>query len=315
MILNKFSFHLKSFIKVAQCSNLWVSFKTEILSVFIINKDKKNEFIQSNKLRYLKMQYSSLLNTYDDRETDKGNYKAYGSNIIWIMWWQGENSMPPIVRACYNSVLKYKDISTKVVIITQNNYSDYVDIPNFILDKVNRHVISITHLSDIIRMSLLARHGGLWLDSTIYVTNKIPAKLVTGEFFSLSSPTESWYVSKCKWTGFAIGGFNPVFSFSKELFTNHWNKFNSFIDYYFIDYVMRLYFDNNEDFRKIVKKNTINTPLLYFLQENLSSVYNEEDMQKICRNNIFSKLTWKGNLIERDENGNKTFYGHIVNDL
>ena len=77
---------------------------------------------------------------------------------------------------------------------------------------------------------------------------------------------------------------------------------------------MRLYFDNNEDFRKIVKKNTIDTPLLYYLQENLSSAYNEDEMQKICRNNIFSKLTWKGNLIERDENGNKTFYGYIVNE-
>lgn len=82
MKLNRFSYHLKSFIKVAQCSNLWVSFKTEILSVFIINKDKKNEFIQSNKLRYLKMQYSSLLNTFDDREADKGNYKAYGATLF-----------------------------------------------------------------------------------------------------------------------------------------------------------------------------------------------------------------------------------------
>lgn len=313
MKLCKLIGHIRSFMNVAKCSNVWVSFQTEIISVFIFNKEKKNEYIQQKKLHYLYRQYSTLLADFVVRDNEHTNRRDVGSNIIWIMWWQGINCFPPIVRACYNSVIKNKDSSTKLILITEDNYSKYVDIPDYILDKVKRGIISFTHLSDIIRMSLLAKYGGLWLDSTIYVTNKISVKLVTGEFFSLSSPVDNWYVSKCKWSSFAIGGYSSVFSFATELFKVHWKSFDTFIDYYTIDYIIRLYYDNNDNFRDIVLKNTIDTPLLYYLQDNLSEEYKKDEILNICRNNIFSKLTWKGNFKVKDLNNKITFYGYIVN--
>ena len=42
-----------------------------------------------------------------------------------------------------------------------------------IRQKVDNGVITLTHLSDIIRMALLAKYGGFWIDSTVFVTKPI----------------------------------------------------------------------------------------------------------------------------------------------
>ena len=59
---------------------------------------------------------------------------------VWICWWQGEESMPDIVKACYRSVLMHAD-RHPVRLITEHNYRDYVTIPTFILEKQQKREI------------------------------------------------------------------------------------------------------------------------------------------------------------------------------
>lgn len=47
---------------------------------------------------------------------------------IWIMWWQGEDKMPPIVKCCYNSVLRNKG-KHPVYLLSENSYRQYIEIP------------------------------------------------------------------------------------------------------------------------------------------------------------------------------------------
>lgn len=47
-----------------------------------------------------------------------------------------------------------------VHIVGSNNVHNYNKLEQRILDKVKSKAISLTHLSDIIRMNLLAEHGG-----------------------------------------------------------------------------------------------------------------------------------------------------------
>lgn len=54
---------------------------------------------------------------------------------IWVMWWQGESGMPEIVKMCYNSI-KANAGSHPVVLITRENYKDYVKLPEFIEEKI-----------------------------------------------------------------------------------------------------------------------------------------------------------------------------------
>ena len=45
---------------------------------------------------------------------------------IWVMWWQGENKMPEVVKICYASILKNAG-SHPVNLITNCNYEKYLD--------------------------------------------------------------------------------------------------------------------------------------------------------------------------------------------
>ena len=43
--------------------------------------------------------------------------------------------MPPVVRSCYKSVLKNAE-KHPVILITENNITEYVDIPQYIYEKI-----------------------------------------------------------------------------------------------------------------------------------------------------------------------------------
>ena len=87
---------------------------------------------------------------------------------IWACWWQGENAMPDIVKACYNAMHRFSD-GHPVILITEKNYKDYVNMPDYIIRKQQSGEIDLTHFSDILRMMLLAQHGGIWMDSTLLI--------------------------------------------------------------------------------------------------------------------------------------------------
>ena len=140
-VIKKIKEHVSSFNDVRRCSNIVVAFKTEILSVFIKDLQKKQHFIQGTKLKYLKQQYGYLVEKYCDKKKVLDRQP-----VIWIMWWQGYSNMPPIVKACFESVKKHISENVKVILLTKDNYSDYVDIPDYIIDKVEKKIISLSSL-------------------------------------------------------------------------------------------------------------------------------------------------------------------------
>lgn len=87
---------------------------------------------------------------------------------IWVFWWQGELAMPPVIKECYKSILRNCNGRT-VVLLDQNNFKDYITLPDYILRKFYEGVISKTHFSDILRVGLLKEYGGMWIDAAIFV--------------------------------------------------------------------------------------------------------------------------------------------------
>ena len=85
---------------------------------------------------------------------------------VFVFWWQGLDGAPDIVKSCIASMRRHIG-SHPLVVITRDNVWDYVDIPEYIYEKVERKIITQTQISDIQRIALLERYGGLWLDATI----------------------------------------------------------------------------------------------------------------------------------------------------
>ena len=116
---------------------------------------------ENSILKYLEHEYGVLIDSFKEKSEKELASRKY----IWTMWWQGTDKMPPIVNACYDRMLKL--FSDDLILITEDNYTEWVELPDYIIKKYNDGLISTTHLSDIIRVELLKRYGGAWVDATI----------------------------------------------------------------------------------------------------------------------------------------------------
>lgn len=199
------------------------------------------------------------------------------SKKIWVMWWQGYNSAPSVVKS---NIVRMKNIfgSNNVILITKSNFKSYTNISPIIQDKFYKNKITFTSWSDIVRFNLLKNHGGVWVDSTVVLSKKIlDERILEKEFFSLCSSDEYQFVSNGSWTGWMIGGicqlglFNYVNTFYEEYFKKH----NSIIDYYIVDYVIYHYFLNNDYLRELINNEKRSWKNYEFMNHLFSNDINE----------------------------------------
>ena len=109
-------------------------------------------------------------------------YFSQNEKIIWQYWGQGydKDNVPELVRICMASVDKYASDCT-IIRLSDLNITQYIDLPSVFVKK--REKIPLSHFSDILRCFLLAQYGGLWLDVSVLLTNKLPDRLFEQKFF------------------------------------------------------------------------------------------------------------------------------------
>lgn len=93
----------------------------------------------------------------------------------------GWNPQPPLVDSCFESMRK--NLSQDVIILDDKTLFDYIDLPDFIIEKRKNGQIETAHFMDIARIELLYKYGGYWLDSTGFVTGPIPSWITDTDFF------------------------------------------------------------------------------------------------------------------------------------
>lgn len=103
------------------------------------------------------------------KKTSKFGQDSQIPKTIWTYWNNAE--LTPVVRKCIDTWKKYNPDYT-VIIITPDNLRDYID---FDVKKV-RFNDSAARESDIIRLNVLAKYGGVWCDASIMMTRPFDFK-------------------------------------------------------------------------------------------------------------------------------------------
>jgi hypothetical protein len=111
---------------------------------------------------------------------------------IWQMWLQGNEKVPPLVRKCLNSVLKYAANRPRAIMNMQD-VNDTVELPGFIYDKYAKGIICPAHFSDLVRLCLLEQYGGTWIDATVFLTDALPERILEDHFFAFRAATDNIY--------------------------------------------------------------------------------------------------------------------------
>ncbi len=232
---------------------------------------------------------------------------------IWTCWWQGEKSMPEIVKACYNSI-KIHAGTHPVILITENNYAQYIEIPDYIIRKRQNGTLDLTHFSDILRMLLLQRHGGIWLDCTVLIPSKKLNEFINSKtvFWSCHHLPIYYNISKGGWTSFflACGRNNILPSFIADMHLCYWKTHNKLIDYLLLDYTFAIARKYLSEIHQMIE----NIPITKMgpLGKCLNDEYSDEKWEEFCTKYDFHKLTYKIPLSLTSPNGRKTFYAHIM---
>ena len=131
----------------------------------------------------LEKKYRKCLEQFDEAYNHELAHQF--SNKVWVCWFQGMEHEPELVRKCFES-LKQNLTDREIVLITEKNLKEYVDFPDYILRKWEKGEITHTHMTDLLRLELLIRHGGMWIDATVLCTEKeekIPSYFFNSELF------------------------------------------------------------------------------------------------------------------------------------
>lgn len=262
--------------------------------------------------RYIKLNFASVLNKYKDDVYPES--QSFDNRKIWVCWLQGEANMPEIVRTCYNSV-KANANGREVVLITNENVEKYISIPKFIKDKVNNGKMSRTHFADYIRISLLKNYGGLWIDATVLVTDKINVDCKLPFFSIKQKPDSIHFVSQYRWAVWILGCSPQIgkilFDCLENLFKAYLNKHSLFIDFFLFDYFLAVMYDEIPLVKKLVDNFPYNNPNAYELGNLLNKEFNEDAFLQLKNNNTFHKLSWKQPYFMHTADDKPTFYSVI----
>lgn len=279
----------------------------------VLRKLKLNHAVKS----YERFKYNSIIHWLDKqygKEADKAiaeytdRCKIQEDSPIWIFWWQGEKTMPPIVKSCYKSVLKNAE-KHPVILITENNIKDYVDIPQYIYTKIKEKKMTFTHFSDILRENLLYKHGGIWMDATIYMTAPFSQEMYKYEYYSVKGAFEEW-----EWTGFfqAAGKGNLFAKTVSHLFNCYWKEHDCLISYLLIDCFLAIARKHSSVIDQMINDLPQKDSSIFMLNDlHLDEPYNENTFEKLKEKSNINKLSYKYPHSE-ESGGMKTFWGYLV---
>lgn len=121
--------------------------------------------------------------------------------VVWTLWLQGWDSAPPLVQACLTS-WESRNPTWTVRALTSETLGDYLDLAA-IYPMVDLSAVPAASLSDMVRVALLAEHGGVWVDSTVFCVRPLDGWLddYTGSgFFAFARPgpdrmVSSWFLA------------------------------------------------------------------------------------------------------------------------
>jgi len=262
-------------------------------------------------LNWLLKKYNGFIQSYKEQFSSAPPSGQCIPKKIWICWWDGTEAMPQIVKTCYNSVLFYAS-DFEVTVVTKYNFTDFISIPVHILDKLNAKKITLTHLSDIIRMSLLYHYGGLWLDSTVLLTNTINVDNIS--FFTVRMDYGSNNVSKNRWTGNCIGASpkNVFFLLIFDFFCNYWTEFDEMLSYHLIDYSIALAYNSFSAVKKMFDVVVENNKNYMLLRKYLNNEFDPLMYKEIIQGTNFHKFSWKEKYHTKTSGNKRTFYGYIT---
>lgn len=316
----RFYIRLKSFVEeFGICSAVSILLPQIMVKLIRLDLFRNAMFVKKHSAirKFIEYNYSKVI--LADRECELSTEEkilTFNISPIWVCWWQGESNMPPIVDICYKNIIKHAG-SHPVILITELNYLEYVDVPDYVLEKLATREISITFFSDLLRVSLLTSYGGIWMDATLFITKNLDCIVSNSSFFSIKNISYSKeFVTQYRWGGFFLVT-NKVnfrlFRNARRFLLEYIKEHNILLDYLLMNYCFDFQFDNDDSLKQILEDVSSTNPDLHSLRGILNEKFNKELYERMLERTHVFKLSYKGVFSQKTSVGDLTFYGYLMN--
>ena len=185
------------------------------------------------------------------------NLEHKRSKIIWFCWLQGMKLAPELVLVCYKSLKRHLP-DREIIFIDAENWNDYIELPEYVVRKWEKGRIPAANFSDMLRLELLIKYGGTWIDSTVLCTglndnhneneklsriseleNKAKQYLDADLFLFQYTPEgttkgisiSNWFITSCT--------NNEVLMVLRDMLYAYWKDYDCTLDYY----IFHLFFE------------------------------------------------------------------------
>lgn len=258
------------------------------------------------------------------RSKELGNKSPYQGDLeglhIWSCWLQGWDKAPELAKACLAS-LKRNLPDVQIVEIDGENYTEWVELPEYVVEKYRRGRIPHALFSDMLRLQLLAEHGGVWIDSTVLYTgpSKFPLKgdlhpsweeIINADLFvfQYTKPGHRWSGNISNWFIASKKG-NPFIITLRDMLFAYWRDYDVTLEYYichlFFGVVAKLYPEQIEKMPYGWSVPSIT------LGAHLGEKFNEKKWQQFTSQVHWHKMTYrKEEELRKDP---KNYYSYIIN--
>ena len=236
------------------------------------------------------------------------------SKKIWFCWLQGLENAPEVVKVCYNSLVHgewFRVNGYEVIVIDENNWREYITLPDYIIRRREKKQIPPAHFSDLLRLELLIRYGGTWIDSTVLCTginndndNYLDADLF---MFQYTRPGSSewggignWFISACT--------NNEVLMVLRDMLYAYWREHNVVLSYY----LFHLFFDMLREVypEQIAAMPYAFAPRSLALVKHWDEPFDVAKWKHLTEHVSFHKLTYMPDKVPANVEG--TYYEHIL---
>lgn len=248
--------------------------------------------------------YKSLNRTLQQEALlhNRNLYDEYDCNIkplnktIWIFWFQGWDQDTPWL---INQVAKSwttQNPGWNVIFLSKSNVLDYLEDPDSLFFNEN---ICIQSRSDILRIELLHKYGGVWADATLFCMK----------------PLDTWVHTTIQPTGVFLYRSNdekymlPFFIVStkesyiitqmKKYMNMYWRQHTNKYDYFWINYVFKylcltnLKFNDCWNYTQYINGDESNECHMFAGIERKENLTEPELHNVICNNPPHVIKTWK----------------------
>ena len=283
--------------------------KKMIIIILIIIYSQKplpllnNSFAKIDKIRYgqIKKVYKNFFNNLPFY-----NHTHITNNTIYWCWLQGINFIPELYLSTLNSVKKNcKNFS--IIILNESNIENYVRFPSYITKKYKNGYISPTHFSDLLRLELLIKYGGTWIDASVLITN-FNETYFNNDLFFFQERTpgcvgSNWFITSEK--------ASPMLLTTRDLLYEYWKNNDILHNYYifhlFIAFASERYIEDLKNIPYVGNRKP------HFLRNSLLESFSKKKYKEILQLSSVHKLSIK--ILFNKNITNDSFYFHIIDEF